>query len=153
MGLYFILNTCNGYTKLEDGTKVFSVENRALFFDSYTPHCSTSCTDKLYRSNININYFEGRAVSLEEGKLQRNSLSEHPIFTRVKIYKGILDDDFCRKIADSYASIDKIDNFGEWRDNLLNTHRTVGDAHSHPEVQEVWRGICGLMSSVWNSGQ
>ena len=57
-GFILYLNTCNGYTKLEDGTKVFSVENRALFFDSYTPHCSTSCTDKLYRSNININYFE-----------------------------------------------------------------------------------------------
>lgn len=57
-GFILYLNTCNGYTKLEDGTKVDSVENRALFFDSYKPHCSTGCTDQLYRANININYFE-----------------------------------------------------------------------------------------------
>ena len=83
--------------------------------------------------------------------MQRNSLSEHPFLKRVKIYQGILSSDFCEKIIGSYPSIDKIDNSGEWRDNLLNTHRTVGDAHSHPEVQEVWRGICGLMSGVWNT--
>lgn len=57
-GCIIYLNTCDGYTKIADGTKIFSVENRALFFDSSTPHCSTNCTDELYRSNINVNYFE-----------------------------------------------------------------------------------------------
>ena len=51
------LNTCNGFTVLEDGTKIESIENRALFFDSSTKHHSTTCTDKKIRLNININYF------------------------------------------------------------------------------------------------
>lgn len=52
--LYF--NSCDGYTILEDGTKVKSIRNRALFFDSSLPHSSTSCTNTKGRFNININY-------------------------------------------------------------------------------------------------
>ena len=33
------LNTCDGYTKLEDGTKINSVANRILLFDSSKKHC------------------------------------------------------------------------------------------------------------------
>jgi hypothetical protein len=58
------LNTCNGGTELETGTKeksnvqlVKSVSNRVLLFDTFTAHRSTSCTDKKSRMNININYF------------------------------------------------------------------------------------------------
>jgi len=52
----FSLNTCNGYTKFEDGTKVESVRNRALLFDPTILHCSTNTTDQSRRVNININY-------------------------------------------------------------------------------------------------
>ena len=50
------LNTCDGYTKLEDGTKVDSVANRILLFDGSTPHCSTTTTNAPTRININFNY-------------------------------------------------------------------------------------------------
>ena len=51
------INTCNGYTKLEDGTKIDSVANRVLIFDASKPHCSTTCSDTTARFNINFNYF------------------------------------------------------------------------------------------------
>jgi hypothetical protein len=50
------INTCNGYTKLEDGTKIDSIANRMLLFDGSTLHSSTTCTDQPVRVNININY-------------------------------------------------------------------------------------------------
>ena len=51
------INTCDGYTKLEDGTKIDSVANRMLLFDASTPHSSSTCTNQPTRVNININYF------------------------------------------------------------------------------------------------
>jgi hypothetical protein len=51
------INTCDGYTKLEDGTKIDSVANRMLLFDASTPHTSSTCTDQPVRVNINFNYF------------------------------------------------------------------------------------------------
>jgi|TARA_B100000424_G_scaffold172637_1_gene133094 hypothetical protein len=56
-GALYSLNTCNGATILEDGTKIDSVANRMLLFDSSRPHNSTTCTDQPARFNININYF------------------------------------------------------------------------------------------------
>ena len=56
-GALFSLNTCDGYTKLEDGTKIESVANRMLFFDSSKPHCSTNTLSTDRRVNINFNYF------------------------------------------------------------------------------------------------
>jgi hypothetical protein len=56
-GAMFYLNTNNGGTILEDGTKIDSVENRILIFDSSKPHSSTNCTDAKRRVNINFNYF------------------------------------------------------------------------------------------------
>jgi len=55
-GAIFYLNTNNGFTILDDGTKVESVANRILFFDSSKPHASTNCTDVPRRVNFNINY-------------------------------------------------------------------------------------------------
>ena len=52
----FSLNTCDGYTKLKDGTKINSVANRVLLFDAGEEHCSTTTTDDFTRVNININY-------------------------------------------------------------------------------------------------
>ena len=56
-GCIFSLNTCNGATILEDGTKIKTVANRALLFDPSKKHSSTSCTDSKARLNVNINYF------------------------------------------------------------------------------------------------
>jgi len=56
-GCLLALNTCNGYTKFKDGTKVESVENRALFFDPSIEHTSTNTTNAPRRVNLNINYF------------------------------------------------------------------------------------------------
>ena len=50
------LNTCDGYTKLEDGTKIDSVANRMLFFDGSKQHSGTTTTNDQARINININY-------------------------------------------------------------------------------------------------
>jgi hypothetical protein len=56
-GAIFSVNTCDGYTKLGDGTKIESVENRLLLFDSSKNHASTTCTNSNVRVNINFNYF------------------------------------------------------------------------------------------------
>ncbi len=50
------LNTCDGFTRLEDGTKVESVENRMLFFDPGQKHNSSTTTNERGRFNINFNY-------------------------------------------------------------------------------------------------
>jgi hypothetical protein len=51
------INTCDGYTKLEDGTKIDSVANRLLLFDASKLHSSTTTTNQSVRVNINFNYF------------------------------------------------------------------------------------------------
>jgi hypothetical protein len=55
-GAVLSLNTCDGYTGFPDGTKVESVANRIVVFDSSKKHCSTSTTNVPARFNININY-------------------------------------------------------------------------------------------------
>ena len=55
-GGIYCLNTCDGYTGFSDGTKVDSVENRLILFDSLQPHFSTSTSNAQARLNININY-------------------------------------------------------------------------------------------------
>ncbi len=52
----FYMNTNNGYTYFEDGTKVESVENRLVVFPSYFSHAGATCTDEQRRVVININY-------------------------------------------------------------------------------------------------
>lgn len=56
-GAVFYVNSNDGYTILADQTKVTSIENRLLLFDSSTIHNSTTCTDQHFRVTININYF------------------------------------------------------------------------------------------------
>ena len=55
-GAVLSLTTCDGFTRLEDGTKVDSVENRLVIFDAGKPHNSTSTTTPIGRYNINFNY-------------------------------------------------------------------------------------------------
>jgi len=52
----FYMNTNNGYTEFEDGTKVESVANRIVIFPTNTKHRGTSCTDERTRVVINFNY-------------------------------------------------------------------------------------------------
>ena len=56
-GALFSLNSCDGYTLLEDGTKIDSVANRMLIFDASKNHASTTCTNQNVRMNINLNFF------------------------------------------------------------------------------------------------
>jgi hypothetical protein len=52
------MNTNNGYTYFEDGTKAKSVANRLIKFDNVMYHSGTTCTDENQRVVININYKE-----------------------------------------------------------------------------------------------
>ena len=61
-GAILSLNTCDGYTKLKDGTKIDSVANRILLFDASEEHCSTTTTNVPARFNININYIQGQIL-------------------------------------------------------------------------------------------
>jgi hypothetical protein len=56
-GAILYLNTNDGHTILEDGTKINTVENRLIKFDSSKNHQATFCSDEKRRVNININYF------------------------------------------------------------------------------------------------
>lgn len=52
------LNTNNGYTLFEDGTKVKSVANRLVSFPGNTLHTGITQTDADVRAFININYIK-----------------------------------------------------------------------------------------------
>ena len=54
--IYYV-NTNDGYTEFEDGTKVESVANRLITFPSSMKHTGTTCTDSKNRVVINFNYF------------------------------------------------------------------------------------------------
>ena len=53
----FYLNTNDGYTLFEDGTKIESVSNRLVKFPSNMMHTGTTCTNDSGRMVLNINYF------------------------------------------------------------------------------------------------
>jgi len=54
----FYINSNNGYTEFEDGTKVESIANRFVSFPANIEHRGTSCTDEKTRVLINFNYFK-----------------------------------------------------------------------------------------------
>jgi hypothetical protein len=49
------MNDCDGFTILENKSKIESKANRMLIFDGSNKHCSTSCTDQKVRINISFN--------------------------------------------------------------------------------------------------
>ena len=51
------INTNNGGTQFEDGTRVKSVANRMVTFDCSIKHASVSCTNQDRRILINFNYY------------------------------------------------------------------------------------------------
>jgi len=52
------LENSNGFTQFKSGEKIESIENRALIFDAHTEHQTITQTDKMFRTNININIRE-----------------------------------------------------------------------------------------------
>jgi hypothetical protein len=52
----FYINTNNGWTEFEDGTKIESIANRLVTFDSNIRHRGTTCTNSKVRVVINLNY-------------------------------------------------------------------------------------------------
>ena len=52
----YSLNTCDGYTRFNNDTKIDSVSNRLIFFDGSINHNSTTTTNAKGRFNINFNY-------------------------------------------------------------------------------------------------
>jgi len=52
----FYLNTCDGYTKFEDGDKIDSVENTLIIFPGRLKHAGTNCTNTNRRLVANVNY-------------------------------------------------------------------------------------------------
>jgi hypothetical protein len=52
----YYVNTNNGYTLFKDGTKIDSIENRFVVFDSSMEHTGVSQTDTKVRCLINLNY-------------------------------------------------------------------------------------------------
>jgi len=55
-GAVFSLNTCNGFTRINENVTIPSVENRIVFFDASQLHNSTSTSDSKGRFNINFNF-------------------------------------------------------------------------------------------------
>ena len=54
----FYINTNDGYTEFEDGTKIESIANRMITFPANINHTGTSCTDEKTSVVINFNYFK-----------------------------------------------------------------------------------------------
>ena len=66
----FYLNSNNGYTLFDDDSKVLSVANRMVIFDSATRHTGASCTDAEHRLVLNINMIMESAAA--------RGYAEHP---------------------------------------------------------------------------
>ena len=52
----FSLNTCDGFTRMHDGSKIDSVANRVVFFDGSQLHNSSTTTNAKARYKINFNF-------------------------------------------------------------------------------------------------
>ena len=51
-----MVNDCDGYTKLNDGTKIDSIANRLLITDGSILHSSTTTTNDKVRVTIGMNW-------------------------------------------------------------------------------------------------
>lgn len=80
--IYYV-NTNNGYTLFEDGTRVESVSNRIVIFDNHHLHAGVSCTDENIRVVINLNYFPSRGQQIINSKCEEQedlNLKSMPLF-------------------------------------------------------------------------
>lgn len=55
--IYYV-NSNNGYTVFEDGSKIESVKNRLVLFQSQIRHSGTTCTDIYARLVLNLNFYK-----------------------------------------------------------------------------------------------
>jgi hypothetical protein len=55
----FSVNDNNGYTMFKDGTRIDSIANRLVIFDSNEIHTGVTNTDGNNRFTLNLNYFGG----------------------------------------------------------------------------------------------
>ena len=53
----YYLNTNNGYTLFEDGSKVDSIANRMILFEGNRLHTGATQTDERFRYVVNFNYW------------------------------------------------------------------------------------------------
>jgi hypothetical protein len=53
----YMVNSCDGYTTMSDGTPIESIANRLVVFDPQQLHSSSTTTNAKYRITINFNYF------------------------------------------------------------------------------------------------
>ena len=58
------MNTNDGYTHFEDGTKIESVANRMVVFPCNLFHGGTTCTDQNTRVVINFNFLKRKVDAL-----------------------------------------------------------------------------------------
>ena len=65
MASILYINTNNGYTEFEDGTKVKSVANRMVTFPLSTRHRGVTQTDEQRRIVINFNYLKRKEMKKE----------------------------------------------------------------------------------------
>ena len=79
--IYYV-NSNDGYTKFEDGTKVESVENRLITFNTQDTHTGTSCTNSKIRCVLNFNYYSATKDELD--KLEKSEASSE--YAKSKIY-------------------------------------------------------------------
>tara|TARA_B100000927_G_scaffold182163_1_gene146693 strand:+ start:760 stop:1323 length:564 start_codon:yes stop_codon:yes gene_type:complete len=63
IAIYYV-NTNNGYTEFEDGTKINSVADRLVIFKNNIKHRGVSQTDTKQRIVINFNFYSPSYVSL-----------------------------------------------------------------------------------------
>tara|TARA_B100001094_G_C17659861_1_gene543675 strand:- start:44 stop:562 length:519 start_codon:yes stop_codon:yes gene_type:complete len=56
VAIYYV-NSNDGYTEFEDGSRIETIENRLLVFDSSLWHTGSTCTNAKVRCVINFNYF------------------------------------------------------------------------------------------------
>jgi hypothetical protein len=54
----FYVNTNDGYTIFDDGTKIESIENRLVIFNGNILHTGTTCTDQKTRCLINFMFYQ-----------------------------------------------------------------------------------------------
>jgi hypothetical protein len=60
----FYVNTNDGYTIFEDGTKIESIENRLVIFDGNILHTGTTCTNQKTRCLINFMFYQWPDVNI-----------------------------------------------------------------------------------------
>jgi hypothetical protein len=74
-GVYY-LNSNDGYTIFEGGSKVDSVENRLVLFDSNIMHSGTSSTNSKTRCVINFNFLPNPEFNFSEQDAMRMIITD-----------------------------------------------------------------------------